>query len=210
MTDQYVGLQPDSSGKKIDTSELTVGANTVERQRIVVADPSVATGLAAVTAKGSQGAFALSVQELKNSGRTPVTLFLDEITTTTGGLTTSEALVTCTLWRNLASSSGTSFSVTSGKTFRITSIEVSCRSVGATASNSKVRLRANSGTLAITSSVVVGLVAGATNVTNSTGITTISIEDGYELPSGTNYGISHIDSATNTLGLSVVVTGFEY
>lgn len=37
--DAYVQLQPDSSGKKVDTTELVVGSNTVERQRIIVADP---------------------------------------------------------------------------------------------------------------------------------------------------------------------------
>jgi hypothetical protein len=50
MADGVVVVQPDSSGKKIDTSELTVGANTVERQRMVLADPTNATSLAAVKA----------------------------------------------------------------------------------------------------------------------------------------------------------------
>ncbi len=36
MSDQYVQVGLDGAGKKIDTEELTVGANTVERQRIVV------------------------------------------------------------------------------------------------------------------------------------------------------------------------------
>lgn len=50
MADQFVQVPADSTGKKIDTSELTVGANTVERQRIVVGDPTTATSLAAVKA----------------------------------------------------------------------------------------------------------------------------------------------------------------
>lgn len=48
MADGIVVVAPDSTGKKIDTSELTVGANTVERQRIVVADPATAAAVAAV------------------------------------------------------------------------------------------------------------------------------------------------------------------
>ena len=48
MTDQFVQLNPDGAGKKIDTSELTVGTNTVERQRVVIGDPSSAAGLAVV------------------------------------------------------------------------------------------------------------------------------------------------------------------
>jgi hypothetical protein len=49
MADQYVQVQPNSTGLKVDTSELTVGANTVERQRVVIGDPTVAAGLVTVT-----------------------------------------------------------------------------------------------------------------------------------------------------------------
>ena len=48
MADGIVALQPDSTGKKVDTSEIVVGANTVERQRVVFADPVAAAGLASV------------------------------------------------------------------------------------------------------------------------------------------------------------------
>lgn len=37
MSDSYIQVPPDSTGKKTDCEELTVGANTVERQRIQVA-----------------------------------------------------------------------------------------------------------------------------------------------------------------------------
>jgi hypothetical protein len=53
MSDGLVQVAPDSSGKKIDTSEITVGANTVERQRVVISDPVSATQLADVTAAGA-------------------------------------------------------------------------------------------------------------------------------------------------------------
>ena len=49
MSDSYVQVQPDSSGKKVDTSELAVGTATVERQRIVMADGSTAEAIAPVT-----------------------------------------------------------------------------------------------------------------------------------------------------------------
>jgi hypothetical protein len=49
MSDQYVQVTPDSTGKKIDTSEIVVGANTVERQRIVLADPTTAESFVSVT-----------------------------------------------------------------------------------------------------------------------------------------------------------------
>lgn len=48
MSDSYVQVQPDSSGKKVDTSELTVNSLTVERQRVVLADDADEAGLAPV------------------------------------------------------------------------------------------------------------------------------------------------------------------
>ena len=50
MSDQVVQLAQDGTGKKVDVSELTVGANPVERQRINIADPTNATSIAAVKA----------------------------------------------------------------------------------------------------------------------------------------------------------------
>jgi hypothetical protein len=49
MADAIVQLATDGTGKKVDTSEITVGANTVERQRINISDPTAAAGLAAVS-----------------------------------------------------------------------------------------------------------------------------------------------------------------
>jgi len=41
MSDGYVQTLPDSTGKKIDTTELTDDAlNVVERQRVVLSDPT--------------------------------------------------------------------------------------------------------------------------------------------------------------------------
>ena len=48
MADQFIQVPADSTGKKVDSSELTVGANTVERQRIVIAADATAAALAAV------------------------------------------------------------------------------------------------------------------------------------------------------------------
>ena len=60
MADQYVQVTPDSTGKKIDTSEIVVGSNTVERQRIVLADNATAASFASVTNS------ALQVQPIGN------------------------------------------------------------------------------------------------------------------------------------------------
>lgn len=53
MADGFVQVAPDSTGKKIDNSELTVGANTVERQRVVIGDSTAPAQFAAVSAGGA-------------------------------------------------------------------------------------------------------------------------------------------------------------
>ena len=65
MPDGTVQLAADSTGKKVDTSELTVGANTVERQRIVIADDSVAAALAKIINSAPAGTeYALVVRPI--------------------------------------------------------------------------------------------------------------------------------------------------
>lgn len=53
MADSFTQVAPDSTGDKIDTSEITVGANTVQRQRINIADPVTAANIATVSAAGA-------------------------------------------------------------------------------------------------------------------------------------------------------------
>ncbi len=53
MSDQYVQVAPNSTGLKIDTTELTVNGQTVERQRINIADSTNAEYFANVTSTGA-------------------------------------------------------------------------------------------------------------------------------------------------------------
>lgn len=48
MADQFAQIATAGTGLKIDTSELTVNANTVERQRINISDPTTAAAHTAV------------------------------------------------------------------------------------------------------------------------------------------------------------------
>lgn len=48
MSDGFIQVPPDSTGKLVDTSEVLVGANTVERQRVNISDPTTVNNHAAV------------------------------------------------------------------------------------------------------------------------------------------------------------------
>lgn len=48
MADQYIGLAADGPGKKIDSSELTVSSQTVNRERMNLASPTVAAAIAEI------------------------------------------------------------------------------------------------------------------------------------------------------------------
>lgn len=78
MADSNVRVPPDSTGKKIDASSLDVGADTVYRQRIVIADDSATAQYATVTG----GALLVNVSAAVNISAMPTV-------TVTGGVAIS-------------------------------------------------------------------------------------------------------------------------
>lgn len=68
MADDFIQIQPDSTGKKVDSASLTVGTNTVERQRIIIGDNSTAGNYLAVD---SNGAIAITASGNVNNGLLP-------------------------------------------------------------------------------------------------------------------------------------------
>ena len=50
MSNSSVQLAPDGAGKRVDTSELLVGTNLVQRQRVVIGDDASSGDLAKVSA----------------------------------------------------------------------------------------------------------------------------------------------------------------
>jgi hypothetical protein len=76
VADQMVQLVSDATntGKKVDTSEITVGANTVQRQRIVLADDTTTTALAKVIDGQLAPALTDDALVVQLSPNSPVTL----------------------------------------------------------------------------------------------------------------------------------------
>lgn len=157
--------------------------------------------------KDTQGATGFSVQSLKDAGRTYINFYVDRI----AGVTT-EALVTMTINKNGATTTGTSYTVTAGKTLRIQNLSCEILNTTTTANRVTVRVRsAGSGAVSATSPVVCGTSAAAVAALATSGASSEeSYPDGIELPSATIFGITQLCSVTTAGVVSAQLIGYEY
>lgn len=206
------------SGTKILTNEVTTtvqgSSQTVEQQLMGLADPTTLTNIAGVVAKGTQAGFALGVQDFKDAGRNVSTLFSAGFTITTS----SEALLSLTGYKAGAAVAATTTPavVTTGKTFRITSMVLTYVAIS-TAGLARFTLRANtSGVVAVTSPAVsnwfLGASAATAGISQSLGV---DFDEGLEFAAGTGIGLSMIGyGATGTataVGYGMCsLYGYEY
>lgn len=207
MADADVLVNTLGTGTKIDTR--TVGTGTDEhRQVMVIGDPATTANVTAVVAKGTQGAFAVATQDLRDSGR--VACAFNSARATAG--VTVEALMTLTPVRDgVAGTSGTSLAITSTKRLRLTGILCSVRASAAVASWAAFTLRHNPAGAVTASStgVLIPIELGTpAQVIGATATMAFDIPDGIELSAG-QFGISHIAAATTVLE-TVALVGFEY
>lgn len=154
--------------------------------------------------KGTQGTNGVTTQDLKDAGRTPVVLSVTAVASVA-----SEAMFTLNIWKPSGVTTGTSYTVTAGKTFRIQAIQFGCRfaTPSTTVTFASCRFNVRSGSL-ITSPLVYGdskMAASNAPVPNSD----LAIPDGLELAAGSVIGVSHVDSAA-TLLLDLLISGYEY
>lgn len=169
------------------------------------------TGLVAdVTAKGTQGAEALTTQDYKDSGRTYLTF-----TATAAAGVTSEALFSFSQNKGgTVTASVSSYTITSGKTLRIQSVAISVKAGAAAVPFSRCILRSNTAGATIATSNVVynfGETFGPAATTNTGGQAFINFPDGLEIAgNGTiSIGVSHLDQATTNV-INFTLCGYEY
>jgi hypothetical protein len=167
-----------------------------------------------MTAKGTQGAYGVAVQELKDSGRNISNFFMAVQVVSTA----TETLQSLTGYKSGAAVAATTTPavVTAGKTYRLQKIAITYISI-TTAGSIQVNLRANlSGVVAVTSPLVESWLVGANSVTAGTAETiVIDIPDGMEFAAGTGLGITVQGfGATGTAAAvgyaKVSMTGYEY
>src|SRR5271170_6531773 len=108
-----------------DTGALFVGLGggnlrLEANMAINIADPVVPTQIASVEPAGSAGTYFLCVKNAQDTDRTKVVLSSVKVTSIT-----TEALLTLTIKKGDASvTTGTSYTVTAGKTLRIQSVKI--------------------------------------------------------------------------------------
>lgn len=158
-----------------------------------------------VQTKGVQGVNAQVTQDFKDSGRTYVVLYADRI----AGVTT-EALITMTINRGGSITTGTTYTVTAGKTLRIQSINSEIQNT--TTVVNRVLTRVRSGTSVTVASPIVGMSMAASSAALATSGNTDphSFPDGLEISGGQQIGISQLCNVTTAGIVSITVIGYEY
>lgn len=169
---------------------------TGDRIQYVKLDCAAAGASAPVT-----GTNPLPVRAAKDAGRTAVHFFAEAVAGAT-----AEALVTLTISSGgpgSATATGTSYQVPAGKTLRIETVVATLIATTTTANTSRLRMRwlATSPTL-IGSPVAMSFprmgFETATFVANeSSAPLVMPITEGFEIPAGASFGITHQEAAAN-------------
>lgn len=201
LADAWTTKITDATNGPVAVKAASTTAAATDPALVVAISPNLPT-----LTKGTQGSVGFAIQELKDSGRVPVTLMCSA----TAGVT-SEALLSLTPNHGTTvGSTGTTYTVTSGKTFRITAIAVTVRNTSAVASGAVVRVRTLAGTVLVESPIIFSVGAAVNGaVSGQCGTGEVEIPDGFEISGTQQIGLTQLASAT-TCTLDVAVIGFEY
>lgn len=167
-----------------------------------------ATVVGTTLTKGTQGSTGFSVQDLKDSGRTYITLYAQNIT----GVTT-EALATFTKNVGGTTTTGqTAYTITSGKTFRIQALSVQINNTTTTANNIVVNVRSAASVAASSPLVASCGAASAAAVATVKGFAQVQFPDGVEIAGNGSIqiGVSHLENVTTAAIASFTLVGYEY
>jgi len=234
MPDQIVQIQTPLGIVNIDSTQATVGANTVQRQRINLTDPindvqqAIPTTSLVVTSdpgtagaatrpipptltKGTQTALGYTTQALSDAGRNTLSFFADQVTTT-NALT----LVTFSYMKNGAQTTGaTSYAITSAKTLRLNSISFNVFQSAATASSTKFYLMVNTAGAVTATAAQQAMAFFAAFPATANSFTAFAYDfgpQGFEIAAGasTNIGLAATESLASGNAYSITLTGFEY
>lgn len=198
-----------------DNSTQT-GADTIATDELVTLNGAASTGVKAQRVKvgyGDDGIFrdasaAFPLPVILAGARVPVVLSASGIASAV-----TEALFTLNIYRGGTVTSATSYTVTAGKTLRITAVQFGSRfatpSTTATFANTRFNFRATTGAALATNSPLVYSDTKMSAANTPTPNSDLAIPDGLDFAAGSVIGVSHADSAA-TLLLDVLLVGYEY
>lgn len=184
------------------------GAGGTGIPRVTVSNDSNVIVTPPTLTKSTQGATGFSVQPLSDAGRSRIGFTADRVAPAA-----TDTLVTFTKdVAGTATTAQTTYTVTTGKIFRIQAITIGVVASTTTAVAIRVAIRENTGGTCIATSTPAVMLYSATPAAvaaeGSDG-EALAIPDGLEFPAGDSICISAIAStATGTLTVSVI--GFEY
>lgn len=212
---------PVQTGAVFNTTQPTVTTGqAVESQATARGAQIVATGVDTFTAtgptitKGTQGSTGYTVQDLHDAGRTHINYYA---VAAAAGTTTTETAITLTKSSGTAATStGTSFVITSGKKYRITHLSVATRGNStATIQTTTFNFRINTaGAVTTSSTPIVFAARSATPATASAWDRyIIPIPDGFEITGDGTLQFGFTAAATYTTNAptwDVSIIGYEY
>lgn len=152
-----------------------------------------------------QGTAPWATRATKDTGRTAVTFFLDNIA---GSAT--EVLASMGITKGAAAqTAANSYTVTAGKTLRLTSINYSVRSSTNAQQISQLRVRTAASAIGVTSPIILNFMGEAPSALTQQ--QSMAFPDGYEIGGGTQIAMSHIEIVTPaSTQLTVCLVGYEY
>jgi hypothetical protein len=212
VTGPLTDTQLRASAVPVSLTSTTITGNVTVAQATAANLNATVTPIALT--KGTQGATGFTTQDLKDAGRTHINLYA---VAAAAGATGTETAITLTRSAGTAATTtGTSFVVTNGKTLRITAISVATRgNATATAQTTTFSLRMNTVGAVTTASTPILLQArSATPATaNAWDRVIIPIAGGFEIAgNGTiQIGITAVATyTTNAPTWDVTIIGYEY
>lgn len=192
----------------------STAAAATDSPAIVALHPSSPIPLPTIT-KGTQGTTGVTTQDLKDAGRSSRTITLDSFAVAA----TAETLITMSYSSdNGTLTTGSSYTVTAGKRFRIQSIIASTHTItgNTTIANVIVRIRVNNAGAALISSPVqfIQPIYGTASVNQSAIHSAISIQDGWEFVGGAGIAVtiacSGFVATTAAPKVDITIIGYEY
>lgn len=165
--------------------------------------------------KGAQGATGVTTQDLKDAGRSARTITLDSFAV----VATAETLMTMSYSTdNGALTTGTSYTVTTAKRFRIQAILASIHTIvgNTTAVNCILRMRVNNAGAGIVTSPVqlIAPIPGIAAANGSSGPNNIAVPDGWEFVAGAGVAFtitcSGFVATVASPKVDLTIIGYEY